>query len=244
MPTAPLVQVMLKMVTVLQLSILVPMIVVWLRKSEFLPAIKLLSWCVYLSAFCVLGGHYTEYTPNALFIIGFNLGKIALFGAVYYMVLESARMRQLVLITTLTAVAVCIGLTGIGLVTNFFDIATTVSRMTQSAVLAAFALIYLEQLLGRTNTVSLSRDPIGLLSVGQLLYSAGTVTAFSLDYLSETQYDQAPKWIFISIIGIIFNVFLTLAFLRAKTAPQQPVGNNASPVNQFAQSSHRSDSVY
>ena len=123
MPSAPLVQVMLKMVTVLQLSILVPMIVVWLRKSEFLPAIKLLSWYVYLSAFCVLGGHYTEYAPNALFIIGFNLSKIALFGAVYYMMLESARMRQLVLITTLMAVAVSIVLTGIELVTHFFDIA-------------------------------------------------------------------------------------------------------------------------
>ena len=109
------------------------------------------------------------------------------------MILKSARMRHLVLVTTPTAVAVCIGLTAIGFVTNFFDIAITVSRMTQSAVLAAFALVYLKQLLSRPNTVSLSRDPIWLLSVGQLLYSAGTVTAFSLDYLSETQYYQAPK---------------------------------------------------
>ena len=222
------------MVTILQLSILVPMVVIWLRKSEFLPAIKLLSWYVYLSAFCALGGHYTENTPNALFIIGFSTGKIALFGAVYYMVLESARMRQLVLITTLTAVASCIGLAGVGCITDFFDIGIAVSRMAQSAVLAAFALVYLEQMLGRANVVSLSRDPIWLLSVGQLLYSAGTVTAFSLDYLSKTQYEQAPKWIFISVIGIIFNVFLTLAFLRARNAPRWPVGSNASPVNRLA----------
>ena len=43
MPTALLVQGVLKMVTVLLLSVLVSMIVVWLRKSEFLPAVKLLS---------------------------------------------------------------------------------------------------------------------------------------------------------------------------------------------------------
>ena len=244
MPATTLVQLMMIMMTVMQLSILAPMLVVWMRKREFPPAVKVLSWYVYLSAFCTVGGRLTAAYDNSLSLICFNAGKIALFGMVYYEVLKSARMRQLILITALGALAVCVGLTGNGFFTHSFDLAVVVSRVMQSAVLAAFALVYLEQMLGRANTVPLSRDPIWLLSVGQLLYSAGTVTAFSLDYLSKTQYDQAPKWIFISIIGVIFNVFLTLAFLRAKTAPQQPVDNNASPVNQFAQSSHRSSSIY
>ena len=235
---------MLRLETIMQASILVPMLVVWLRKRTFPPAVKVLSWYVYLSALCTLSNRFIIMDDNSLVIISFNTGKIALFGAVYFLILESVRMRRFVLGTTLAAVAVCVGLTLTGLFNHSTDLAVVVSRVMQSAVLAAFALVYLEQMLGHSNTISLSRDPIWLLSVGQLLYSAGTVTAFSLDYLSKTQYDQAPKWIFISVIGIIFNVFLTLAFLRAKTAPQRPVGNNAPPVNQFAQNPHRSSSVY
>ena len=244
MPATTLVQLMTIMITVMQLSILVPMLVVWRRRREFPPSVKLLSWYVYLSAFCALGVRLIVPNDNSLFLIGFNLGKIVLFATVYYGMVESARMRQLVLITTLVALVVCIGLTGSGFFIHSFDLAVVVSRVMQSAVLAAFALVYLEQMLGPSNKTPLLRDPIWLLSVGQLLYSAGTVTAFSLDYLSETQYDQAPKYMMVAVIGIIFNVFLTLAFLRAKTAPQRPVGNNAPPVNQFAQNSHRSSSVY
>ena len=229
-----LVQLMMLMVTVMQLSILAPMLVVWLRRREFPPAVKVLSWYVYLSAFCVLGGRFIAPNDNSLFIIGFNLGKIALFATVYYRIVESAWMRQLVLITTLVALVVCIGLTGNGLFIHSFDLAVVVSRVMQSAVLAAFALVYLEQMLNHNNKTPLLRDPIWLLSVGQLLYSAGTVTAFSLDYLSWTKADQAPKFIMVAVIGVIFNVFLTLAFLRARPLPAVAADTETPPSGQLA----------
>lgn len=237
MPATKLVQLMMTMLTVMQLSILVPMLVVWLRRREFPPAVRVLSWYVYLSAFCTLFGWLagTYQYGNSLFIIFFNVGKIALFATVYYKMIESARMRQLVLITTLVALAVCVGLMGNGLVTHSSDLSVVVSRVMQSAVLAAFALIYFEQVLSHGNKAPLGRDPIWLLSVGQLLYSAGTVTAFSLDYLSRTNYEQAPKWVFISVVGIIFNVFLTLAFLRAKPLPAVATAAETPPAGQLAQ---------
>lgn len=234
MPATTLIQLSMSMLTVMQLSILVPMLVVWVRRREFPPAVKVLSWYVYLSAFCVLGLRFFAPNDNSLYLICFNVGKIALFATVYYKMVASARMRQLVLITTLAALAVCIGLTGSGLFTHSFDLAVVVSRVTQSAVLAAFALVYFEQMLSHSNKVPYARDPIWLLSVGQLLYSAGTVTAFSLDYLSRTKYEQAPKWIFISIIGIIFNVFLTLAFWRAKPLPAVATDAETPPAGQLA----------
>ena len=221
MPATALVQLMKTMTTVMQLSILAPMLVVWLRRQEFAPAVKVLSWYVYLSALCTasIWLMIANAYDNSLAIISFNIGKIALFGVVYSLVMDSVRMRRLVRGTTLVAVLICVGLTLAGLFAHSFDLAVVVSRVIQSAVLAAFALGYFEQMLGRNNAVPLSRDPIWLLSVGQLLYSAGTVTAFSLDYLSVTQYDQAPKYIMVSVIGIIFNGFLTLAFWRAKPLP-------------------------
>ena len=232
-----LVQLMKTMTTVMQLSILAPMLVVWLRRQEFPPAVKVLSWYVYLSALCTVSIWLisTKMHDNSLALIGFNVGKIALFGVVYSLVMDSMRVRRLVQGTTLVAVAICVGLTLAGLFAHSFDIAVVMSRVVQSAVLAAFALGYLEQCLSRVNTVPVSRDPIWLLSVGQLLYSAGTVTAFSLDYLSKTGYEQAPKWVVISVIMISFNGFLTLAFLRAKPAPALAADGDTSPASQFAQ---------
>ena len=236
MPATALVQLMKTMTTVMQLSILAPMLVVWLRRQEFAPAVKVLSWYVYLSALCtasiwlMIANGY----DNSLAIISFNIGKIALFGVVYSLVMDSVRMRRLVRGTTLVAVLICVGLTLAGLFAHSFDLAVVVSRVIQSAVLAAFALGYFEQMLGRNNAVPLSRDPIWLLSVGQLLYSAGTVTAFSLDYLSVTQYDQAPKYIMVSVIGIIFNGFLTLAFWRAKPLPAVAADTETSLAGQLA----------
>lgn len=237
MSATALVQLMSKLEAIMQLSILAPMLVVWLRKRAFPPAIKVLSWYVYLSALCTLSNWLISMSgsDNSLAIISFNIGKIALFGAVYALVMESARMRRLVRGTTLASVVLCVGLALAGLFAHSFDVSVVVSRVVQSAVLAAFALIYLEQTLGRITRTPISHDPIWLLSVGQLLYSAGTVTAFSLDYLSKTLYDQAPKWILIAVIMIIFNGFLTLAFLRAKPAPALAADSDTSPASRFAQ---------
>lgn len=237
MPATALVQLMKTMTTVMQLSILAPMLVVWLRRQEFPPVVKILSWYVYLSALCTVSIWLmmANMYDNSLGIISFNIGKIALFGVVYSLVVESVRMRRLVRGTTLVAVLICVGPTLAGLFAHsFFDVAVVMSRVVQSAVLAAFALGYLEQMLGRASIMPLSRDPIWLLSVGQLLYSAGTVTAFSLDYLSKTQYDQAPKYIMVAVIGIIFNGFLTLAFLRAKPLPAVASDAETPPAGQLA----------
>jgi len=206
----------------MQVSICVPMAVVWMRRQQFPVPVKLLSWYVYLSVLSLAASKlYPTYLPNNYGgIVGFNLGKIALFGAVYYQVLVPGRLRQAVLLATGACLA------GVGVVVaHDLELAVDVSRVTQCALLAGLALLYLEQTLGRPTFRPAAHDPLWLLSVGQLFYSAGTITVFSFTYLSQDEDYQTLNFIFVSLSGLVFNWFLTLAFLRARA----PVAAAATP---------------
>ena len=212
------------LMTVMQVSIVVPMVVVWCRKRHFSAAVRRLSLYVYISAFfvVVMKVLYPAYIPdNYWLLMGFNCSKIVLFGLVYHQVLRSERVRRLVAIGTGVAV---MGILAVFLADNWLGV--SVSRIVQCALLAAFAIAYLEQTLTTPPVRSVWQSPMGLLSVGQLLYSAGTVTAFSLEYLTLTIHDQSCRVLVIAVVGMAFNGFLTLAFLRAKRQPF-PVGTPA-----------------
>ena len=202
------------LITFMQFSILVPMVVVWWRQQHFSPAVKMLSWYVYLSAFFALSARLSAiYLHNNLFfLIGFNVTKVLLFAAVYRLVLTGPRIRRVLAIATLVA---------LGIVAASFALDTartvTVSRVVQCAMLAGFALAYLEQGLNRGGTYKFTHDPIWLLSVGQLIYSATTVSAFSVEFVTLFNGDifNNISSLSFSIAGLVFNYFLTLAFLRA-----------------------------
>jgi len=205
----------------MQASILIPMAVVWRQRRHFSPAVRLLSWYVYLSLTSVLLLQlYPRYLPsNYAILVAFNMGRIALFGAVYHHVLRG-RARQVVAAATAAALVAALAAVAYNL-----SAAVAIVRVVQCAVLAGFALLYLEQRLARPA----ARDPLWLLSVGQLLYSAGTVTAFSFTtHAGVTRHDITVKFLFVSISGLVFNYFLTLAFLRAQAS--QAVEPGAEPV--------------
>ncbi len=218
-----LIRLMSLLMYIMQASILVPMVVVWFRWRHFSAPVRLLSWYVYLSLIgSALGNLLTKVMSNNYpGTIFFNTGKIVLFGAVYHQLLSLPRWRRLVLIST--------GATLVGIVCFWSTelsglyLMSAISRVAQCALLAGFAIIYLEQTLNRSVPIQGSADPFWLLSVGQLVYSAATVTAFSLDYLSLTETDQIYKYILIALAGLVFNFFLTLAFIRAhRYAPSPP----------------------
>ena len=214
-----------RLLLLMQISIVVPMAVVWWRRRRyFSPAIKLLSWYVYLSAFCVVvivNYRALGLPSNYGFLAGFNIGKMALFAAVYYTVLKSAKMRKYVAVIAAAAVMASMAVFAYeGTMKSVGYI-----RVTQCAVLAGFAMIYLEQSLTRVSARPFTHDPLWMLSVGQLLYSAGTVTVFSLDYFSlnyllTSQLHYFLQFSLVSISGLVFNAFLTLAFLRAKRSEE------------------------
>lgn len=214
MPNEIVMRLMLWLVAAMQASIVVPMAVVWWRRRHFSPAVKLLSWYVYLSAAGAAGARWlypVVFATNYGFSIGFNLGKIILFGTLYHQILTIPKVRWAVLVLSFAAVVgIC------SAVSYDFYLAVSIGRVVQCALLAGFALVYLEQTLHRPTICPATRDPLWLLSVGQLLYSAGTVTAFSLEFLPTTNFIYYVKFSFVSVSGLVFNYFLTLAFLRAK----------------------------
>ena len=70
----------------------------------------------------------------------------------------------------------------------------------------------------------------GLRDGVQQLFSALTVTAFSLVYLDQSAGAGEFKYLFLSLGGLVFNWFLTLAFLRA-TRPASAVPNEPGPAS-------------
>ena len=206
--------VMISLITVMQVSIAVPMVVAWRRGRHFTPAVRLASWYVYLSALSSFGGSvlYPAWlSSNYGVLVGFNVGKILLFGTVYHLALTGPVARRLVLVGTVAAVA------GVAAVVPYgMSLVVDVSRVVQCALLAAFALCYLNQRLDERSLTPFAHNPVWLLSVGQLLYSGITVGAFSFDYLSRTAADQTWKYIVVAIGSLSFNWFLTLALLRAR----------------------------
>lgn len=196
----------------MQVSILVPMIIVWRRRRQFPAPIKTLSWYVYLSAFgalsAKLGAIYLHH--NLFFLTGFNVGKILLFAAVYSLAMPA--WKRVLEWTTI------LGLVIIGS-TMLYDmtLAINVARVVQCALLAGFALLYMDFSLTHTAAAPGSQNPYWLLSVGQLVYSAGTVTGFSFDWIDQySPFYVHLEMICVALSGLVFNYFLTLAFLRAK----------------------------
>jgi hypothetical protein len=93
----------------------------------------------------------------------------------------------------------------------------------QTFVLLAFALLYFEQLLRELHTIRLEHDPLFLLSVGVMLYYAGTLMIFLLE-ISMQRLKQADQiwtmYIIQEVLLIVFNTFLTLALWNAaRSAP-------------------------
>ena len=196
----------------MQVSILVPMAVVWKRKKDFPTPIRMLSWYVYLSVGCVIAAKLAAFYfhNNLLLVSAFNGGKVLLFAAVYTQVLSSGRVRRVLLQATVVALLIIVS-------SIFYNwkIAGNIARMMQCTLLAGFALAYLEQELNNPALRRGFRDPIWLLSVGQLLYSGGSIVG-NLDTFTDKPFNS---WVLFSSLifsGLIFNYFLTLVFLRAQ----------------------------
>ena len=212
---------------IMQISIVVPMVVVWRRRQHFAPAVRLLSGYVYLSTVSssllwLLRFLYTAFhwnTVNWAVILCFNDGKILLFALLYAKSFEWRRTGQVVLLIAVATVAVgfLVWPASFIVVSPNLDNHSTYARLAQCVVLAGFAMLYMERFSRRGSLQAPMQDPLYLLSIGQLLYSAGTVTTFSYSMLyMDTRSHQLSIFTFVGIMGLVFNYLLTLAFLRAQ----------------------------
>lgn len=211
---------------IMQASILVPMVVVWQRGKRLSSVMRLASWYVYVSAGSVLVGklvlHF--FHNNHLAIVGFNVIKLLLIAAVYRRVLAATRWTELLRIATLAT------LCGIaGLLLYDWPTAYTMARISQTTILAAYALLYLDQHLNMASGRDADglRSPVWLLSVGLLLSTAFMITASSLTLADLRLYNVSINAVFIIFSNMLFNYFLTLALLRSRPDEVTPLAAGA-----------------
>jgi hypothetical protein len=198
-----------------QLSILVPMVVVWRRKALLAPPVRVLSWYVYLSLASSLAlniGRFLYHANNPVQHL-YTLLKTLLFGWLYYVALHRISQRRLVAWLT-------VGFAGFALLDatyleglNRFN---SYGRAVQSLLLIGFGLLYFEQVLRELRSARLERDPLFLVSAGLILYSAGTGMLFVLtnSYTGDLSL-LTIGFNIVFVLNIVFNILLTLAFLRA-----------------------------
>lgn len=214
----------------MQISVVVPMLVVWRRRQYFTPEVRLLSWYVYLSALSssllwLLDFLYYQFhidNVNWGVLLSFNDCKILLFALVYAKNFEGGRARWAVLLIAVVAVAMgfLVWPASFLVVSPNLEIHLLYARVAQSVVLAGFSLVYMERFARLCYPCEPMQDPLYLLSIGQLLYSAGTVPTFCYAlFAMDTRSHTLSIMTFLGIMGLAFNYLLTLAFLRAQPVP-------------------------
>jgi len=199
-----------------QLSIVVPLVIAWRRRAFFTPAVRVLSWYVYLSLFTSLAlqiGRHLLHVNNPVQHL-YTLLKTLLFSHMYYLALQRPWHRQLVYWLTIGFVVFA------ALDAFYFEGLmryNSYSRALQSLLLIGFAMLYFEQMLRELRVPRLERDSLFLASVGLVIYSAGTGMLFVLtNNFNEDLSMLTLAFDTVFLLNIIFNGLLTLAFSRAE----------------------------
>ena len=155
--------------------------------------------------FLVEGG-----SGSIAFLTGFNCAKLVLLGAVYYQVLRRPEVRHLIMPLIMVLLAVILVV-----ICYSLPLALLTNRVAQCTLLSGLALLYLDQFSNRAIVPFITHGALCLVSIGQLLFSAITITTFSFEYGSHNDIQFNFKQLFNSLGNLVFNIFLTLAFLRA-----------------------------
>ncbi|GAA4018082.1 hypothetical protein GCM10022408_34740 [Hymenobacter fastidiosus] len=206
------------------LTYLVPSAVGLWRWSGLVPAYRPLVWLVVGPGF-LLGlaseiGRYVFHNniaPQHLI----TLTETLVLGWAYWYALHSARNRRF-LMGALGGFIVVFGVESVYW-RGFWQGYNTYAHTFQTFVLLALALLYFEQLLQELHTSRLEHDPMFLVSVGTMLYYAGTIMVFLLEDGMQHRHQTDQLWAMFSIqatLLIVFNGFLTLALWNAHRAPQ------------------------
>ena len=203
----------------MQVSVVIPMAVTWWRWQQLPSVVRLLSLYTYVSLACsmlswllhwmLMQGYIgNNYLGNFLF----NTAAVALFMAVYYRSLSEPWRKRLVL-----GLGVAMLLLSLSLELGpDRRLAMSVAQTSGCAVLLAFALLYMDAFSAQRRQQPAAQDPIYLLSIGLLIKSAGAIVTFSLQYFIMDAAQMDIVWMPVPFIGLLFNYYLTLAFLRAR----------------------------
>ncbi|SHJ05313.1 hypothetical protein SAMN02745146_2130 [Hymenobacter daecheongensis DSM 21074] len=207
------------------LTFLVPLAVGLWRWRRLAVAHRPLVWFA-LGPGCVLGlaseiGRYVfrnNIAPLRLTV----LAETLVLGWAYWYALDSPRTRLFLL--------GALGVFGLVFVAEsvywhgFWRGENAYAHTVQTFVLLSFALLYFEHLLRELHTIRLEHDPMFLISVGVMLYYAGTLMIFLLENSMQRLHQIDEIWtmyIIQAVLLMVFNGFLTLALWNANR-PARP----------------------
>lgn len=183
-------------------SALVPAVVGLVRRRYLTAAERCLWVCALLGN--LLFGVGCEYGRivlhnNILFLRTQVWLEAVLLGAAYYYTFTGARSRQVILALLLTFTLSAIVETVWFM--NWREGNGPYLHVTQAVLLIGLILAYFEQLLSHPAQVRLLREPMFVVSVGAVLYYAGTVFVFVLETVLRDNTDLI-RMIFILEYGL------------------------------------------
>ncbi|RYU82181.1 hypothetical protein [Hymenobacter persicinus] len=198
----------------------VPLAVGAYRWSQLRPGTYPLVW-VALVPGCLLGvlseiGRHVFHN-NIVYQHLIPLAETLLLGWAYWYALTGPRNRRFLVASLTVFVLVFVGESVYW--GGFWQGENPCSHAVQTIVLLSFALLYFEQLLRELRTIQLEHDPMFLVSVGVMLYYAGTIVVFLLEVGMQQQQQIDQIWtmfIIQAVLLMVFNAFLTLALWNTR----------------------------
>ncbi|TGE29671.1 hypothetical protein [Hymenobacter metallicola] len=196
------------------LTYLIPLVVGIWRWKSLLTVYRPLVWFAIVPG-CLLNGLLAEIGRhilhnNIFFLQLATIGETLFLGWAYHYAFHSSFARKvlaggaLIFLATYFIEAFYINDFGVGQ-----DIYT---HVVQSLLLVGAAVAYFEQTLRELRNIDLGEDPMFMVSVGSILYYAGTLMVFVLESQMQSQPDLIWTMYMIQfILLIVFNVFLTIA---------------------------------
>ncbi|MCB2408343.1 hypothetical protein [Hymenobacter lucidus] len=198
------------------LTYLIPLGVGLYRWRSLQAVYRPLFWFVLIPG-CLLNGALAEFGRhvlhnNVLFLQLATVGETLLLGWAYYGCLHSERARQILL----AALGIFTGIYLFELLYlnggNFRAAQDVYTHVAQSILLISAAVAYFEQTLRELRNIDLGQDSMFMVSVGSILYYAGTLMVFVLEGQLQNQPDLIwMMYIIQFILLIVFNTFLAIA---------------------------------
>jgi|GEM_PF-2423044 len=205
------------------LTFLIPLAVGLWRWASLAPAYRPLLWFALVPG-CIMGllaevGRYV-FRNNIAYLHLVPLIETLVLAWAYWHALPAPRTRRFLLAALGLFMVVFVGEAAYW--HGFWRGQNGYTHTIQTFVLLAFALLYFEQLLRELHTIRLEHDPMFLVSVGVMLYYAGTIMIFLLEGSMQRRLQTNQIWtmyIIQAVLLIVFNAFLTLALWHANRRP-------------------------
>ncbi|GAA4430213.1 hypothetical protein GCM10023188_16610 [Pontibacter saemangeumensis] len=143
--------------------------------------------------------------------------EYALLSWIYYMSFEQKQIKSGIIISVIVFLLACIAEAFWGAGTHNMN---SYSRVMESTILIALALLYLFVLYKDLNYVYLEQDPMFVLSCGVMIFFAGTAMAYGMFNKALAISDNMARvcMTITYVLNISFNCVLVLVQRRAVTA--------------------------